>query len=79
MLLRVPTHDNGGELDRHEVVTAAIGLAAYFCNLHSAWQRDSIENADRRLRQDLPGKTSLGDYSVGDRKASLFAAAGCFS
>jgi IS30 family transposase len=29
---RTITHDNGGEFARHEVVTAAIGLGAYFCD-----------------------------------------------
>jgi transposase, IS30 family len=63
---RTITHDNGGEFARHEAVTAAIGLAAYFCDPHSPRQRGSIENANGRLRRDLPRKTSLGDYSDAD-------------
>jgi hypothetical protein len=41
---RTITYDNGGEFARHEVVTDAIGLAAYFCDPHSPWRRGSIEN-----------------------------------
>jgi hypothetical protein len=63
---RTITHDNGGEFARHEAVTAAIGLAAYFCDPHSPRQRGSIENANGRLRRDLPRKTSLGYYSDAD-------------
>ncbi len=32
---RTITHDNGGEFARHEAVTDAIGLHAYFCDPHA--------------------------------------------
>jgi IS30 family transposase len=63
---RTITHDNGGEFARHEAVTDAIGLTAYFCDPHSPWQRGSIENANGRLRRDLPRKTNLAEYSDAD-------------
>ena len=63
---RTITHDNGGEFARHQTVTEAIGLQAYFCDPHSPWQRGSIENANGRLRRDLPRKTTLGDYTDAD-------------
>jgi IS30 family transposase len=63
---RTITHDNGGEFARHEAVTDAISLQAYFCDPHSPWQRGSIENANGRLRRDLPRKTSLADYTDAD-------------
>jgi transposase, IS30 family len=63
---RTITHDNGGDFARHEAVTDAIGLVGYFCDPHSPWQRGSIENANGRLRRDLPRKTSLGDCSEAD-------------
>ena len=34
-------------------------MRAFFCDPHSPWQRGSIENANGRLRRDLPRKTSL--------------------
>jgi IS30 family transposase len=63
---RTITHDNGGEFARHEAVTEETGLAAYFCDPHSPWQRGSIENANGRLRRDLPRSTSLGNHSDDD-------------
>ena len=63
---RTITHDNGGEFARHEAVTAATGMRAFFCDPHSPWQRGSIENANGRLRRELPRKTSLGDYTDDD-------------
>jgi transposase, IS30 family len=63
---RTITHDNGGEFARHEVVTDAVGLRAYFCDPHSPWQRGGLENANGRLRRDLPRKTSLADHTDAD-------------
>ncbi len=63
---RTITHDNGGEFARHKTVTDQIGLRAFFCDPHSPWQRGSIENANGRLRRDLPRKTSLRDYTDDD-------------
>lgn len=63
---RIITHDNGGEFARHEAMTDAIGLRAYFCDPHSPWQRGSIENDNGPLRRDLPRKTSLAEYTDAD-------------
>jgi transposase, IS30 family len=63
---RTITHDNGGEFARHQAVTAAIGLAAYFCDPHSPWQRGSIENANGRLRRYLPPQDQPRDYTDTD-------------
>ena len=69
---RTITHDNGGEFARHEAVTDAIGLRAYFCDPHSPWQRSSIENANGRLRRDLPRKTSLAGCTDADIDAVVW-------
>jgi IS30 family transposase len=60
------THDNGGEFARHERVKDAIGLGAFLCEPHSPWQRGGVENANGRLRRDLPRKASLSGYSDKD-------------
>jgi IS30 family transposase len=66
------THDNGGEFARHERVQDAIGLRAFFCDPHSPWQRGGIENANGRLRRDLPRKASLSGYSDKDIDAIVW-------
>ena len=63
---RTITHDNGGEFARREAVTDAIGLDASFCDPHSPWRRGSIENANGRIRRDLPRKASLAGYTDAD-------------
>lgn len=60
------THDNGGEFAQHDCVKSAIGLQAFFCDPHSPWQRGGIENANGRLRRDLPRKASLCGYTDDD-------------
>ena len=64
---RTITHDNGGEFARHEAVTDAIGLDAYFCDPHSPWQRGAIENANglaptRPSAQDQPRGSHRGRH-----------------
>jgi len=63
---RTITHDNGGEFARHMKVKEQIGMTAYFCDPHSPWQRGGIENANGRIRRDMPRKTRLSDYANTD-------------
>lgn len=63
---RTITYDNGGEFARHEAVTEAIGLRAFFCDPHSPGQRGGIENANGLLRRDIPRQTRLRDYTDND-------------
>lgn len=60
------THDNGGEFARHQKVKDALGLPAYFCDPNSPWQRGGVENANGRIRVELPRKTDLSEYSDAD-------------
>jgi IS30 family transposase len=64
--LRTITHDNGGEFARHETVKDWIGMPAYFCDPHSPWQRGGIENANGRIRRELPRSTRLSEYRETD-------------
>ena len=50
------------KLDGHETVKARIGLAAYFCDPHSPWQRGGIENGNGLPRRVLPRKARLCGY-----------------
>lgn len=62
-LRRTLTFDNGTEFAQHHQLTRTLGMATYFCDPHSPWQKGGIENAIGRMRRKLPRKTDLATLS----------------
>lgn len=53
------THDNGTEFARHTRLRDELGMATYFADPYSSWQRGSNENRNGVIRRYLPKRCTI--------------------
>jgi transposase, IS30 family len=53
------TFDNDTALARHGLLASACAMTTWFCDAYASWQKGAVENANGRLRRDLPRDLDL--------------------
>jgi IS30 family transposase len=53
------TFDNDTAFARHGLLASACAMTTWFCDADASWQKGAVENANGRLRRDLPRDLDL--------------------
>ena len=57
------TNDNGCEFISHKKTAKALGVPIYFTRPYASWERGTVENTNKLIRQYFPKKTNLQEIS----------------
>lgn len=57
------TTDNGAEFAEHIAIANKLETSIYFAHAYSSWEKGSIENANKLIRQYVKKESNLNDYS----------------
>ena len=53
------TFDNDTAFARHGLLASVCAMTTWFCDAYASWQKGAVENANGRLRRDLPRDLDL--------------------
>ena len=62
-MLKNITTDNGSEFAKHQEITKKLGVVVYFADAYASWQKGSIENTNKLIRQYIPKGVSFEKYT----------------
>ena len=62
-LIKTITTDNGSEFCDHRTISKALGATIYFADPFSSWQKGSIENTNKLIRQYTPKSVDFETFT----------------
>lgn len=57
------TNDNGCEFIRYQQTSKALGIPIYFTRPYASWERGTVENTNKLIRQYVPKKTKIKELT----------------
>lgn len=57
------TTDNDILFQRHQTLERELKVKIYFCHPYHSWEKGSVENTNKHIRQDIPKGSDLSRYS----------------
>lgn len=61
--IKTITTDNGPEFAAHKQITKYLGAVVYFTDPYASWQKGTIENTNKLIRQYIPKQANFDDYT----------------
>jgi IS30 family transposase len=61
-----PTTDNGGEFAKHTYICSQLPTVVYFADPYSSWQKGTVENTNKLIRQYIPKGCNFNTLSNND-------------
>ncbi|MFC2309260.1 MAG: IS30 family transposase [Bacteroidota bacterium] len=57
------TTDNGGEFAKHKLISRKLHTSVYFTDPYSSWQKGTVENTNKLIRQYIPKTMNINQLS----------------
>lgn len=57
------TTDNGGEFAKHKLISKKLKAPVYFADPYSSWQKGTVENTNKLIRQYIPKTMDISQLS----------------
>ena len=57
------TTDNGGEFAKHKLISKKLHTSVYFTDPYSSWQKGTVENTNKLIRQYIPKTMNINQLS----------------
>ena len=61
--IKTITTDNGPEFAAHKMITEYLGTIVYFADPYASWQKGTIENTNKLIRQYIPKQANFDDFT----------------